>query len=754
MSRFGVRRILEKNALSSSKLVLMLIALVVGGLPGLGTVSAQSGVDYDADDDGLIEIEWLEQLDAMRWDLDGDGVVNDGNAERYFAAFPDAAEGMGCAERCRGYELTRNLDFKSAGSYASGVVNGKWTGGNGWLPIGVIDAFRATFEGNERTIANLYIDRRGNDQPEAIGLLGVSGGEIIRIGLVNVDVSGENNAGGIVGTNVGNISYAYATGSVSGDDHIGGLVGENSGFISHSHSDATVKISEETRDGNSVGGLVGGNNGIITSSRATGTVSGEVAGGLIGESWGRSNISSSYATGTVSGDIAGGLIGSGEGNITSNYSTSNVAGRFSGGLIGIHHRRGNVTSSYATGNVSVSVPEEASSQGVFAGGLAGENRGSIKFSYTTSNVRIDSDVPDAFIGGFVGKNDEANGISSSYWNTETSGQSAGVGEGPNTGVEGKTTAELQEPTDYTGIYADWLTDFDNADEDFDETTGVDDVWDFGTSSQYPELKADLDNSGHASWWEFGPQHGRPQPTPTPTPIATETPTPTATATQTTTPTPTPTPTSDTSVHVVMQDLGGSGKYAFSPSEMSFKVGERVTFILTSETEFHTFEVDDLDIYVEVDAGETVTFDFVFDKAGTYELICTPHSPQGKIGTITVKSATDISTPTHTATPTPTDTPVPTTTATHTPMPTDTPEPISTPEPTATPVPPTQTPVIIVVTATPSADAPSGGGCNSVGAVPVGAGAASLFLLLAPLGVVGGVRWGKVKAQKAYNSNSD
>ena len=73
-------------------------------------------------DDGLIEIEWLEQLDAVRWDLDGDGVVDDeANAERYFAAFPDAAEGMGCAEGCRGYELTRDLDFKSAGSYASGA---------------------------------------------------------------------------------------------------------------------------------------------------------------------------------------------------------------------------------------------------------------------------------------------------------------------------------------------------------------------------------------------------------------------------------------------------------------------------------------------------------------------------------------------------------------------------------------------------------------------------------------------------------
>ena len=77
-------------------------------------------VEYDTDDDGLIEIEWLGQLNAARWDLDGDGVVDDGgNAEAYSAAFPDATEEMGCAKGCHGYELMRDLDFKSAGSYAS-----------------------------------------------------------------------------------------------------------------------------------------------------------------------------------------------------------------------------------------------------------------------------------------------------------------------------------------------------------------------------------------------------------------------------------------------------------------------------------------------------------------------------------------------------------------------------------------------------------------------------------------------------------
>jgi len=58
--------------------------------------------------------------------------------------------------------------------------------------------------------------------------------------------------------------------------------------------------------------------------------------------------------------------------------------------------------------------------------------------------------------------------------------------------------------------------------------------------------------------------------------------------------------------------------------------------MTSETELHTFTVDDLNIDQSVDAGETVGFSFKFDKPGTYLLICIPHESQGMIGKITVE----------------------------------------------------------------------------------------------------------------------
>ena len=632
-----------------ARIVALSIALLFIVTAGLNVVRAQSAVDYDADDDGLIEIEWLEQLDAVRWDLDGDGFADDeANAGRYSAAFPDAMEGMGCADGCNGYELARDLDFKSAGSYAAGAVNEKWTSGNGWLPIGVNEKWSyATLEGNGHTISRLYIHRKGDTQPEAIGLFGHSGGTISRVGVIDVDiVAGHNVVGGLVGGNGGSIKSSFSSGKVVSVENgrVGGLVGENYSKITYNYSNASVF-------GGSSGGLVGWNDGNIASSYSKSEVSGvSWVGGIAGENLGI--ITGSYADSIISGGedgVAAGLAGVNYGRILSSYSTGNVSdGTSVGGFVGVNLSK--IVSSYSTGSVSGRKS---------VGGLVGYNEGTIKYAYSTGNV---SNVENGtVVGGFAGINHGSGDTLASYWNTETSEQTIGVGEGSVVGVEGKTTAELQEPTDYTGIYADWLTDFDNTDEDFDETTGVDGVWDFGTSSQYPELKVDIDNSGNASWWEFGPQHGRPQPTATPTPIATDTPTPTATATATATPTITPTPT------------------------------------------------------------ETAT-----------------------------PTSTPIPTETPTMTPTATDTPAPTATSTHTAVPTDTPAPTSTPEPTAPPAPLTQTPqvVVVVVTATPEsnadaempqADAPSSSRCNSVGAMPVGAAAANLLLLLAPLGIIGGVK---------------
>ena len=181
----------------------------------------------DADGDGLIEVSNLEQLNAIRYDLDGDGKADD-NAEVYDAAFHTDPGEVVCSQGCNGYELTRPLDFSQAGSYASGAVSAAWTGGTGWPPIGTSSKrFDTTFDGNGHTVSNLYIDRPGR----AAGLFGHTGqSSVIRAtGVEGVEVYGGDHTGALVARNRGIVRMSHATGSVTGDDFVGGLVGMNNG---------------------------------------------------------------------------------------------------------------------------------------------------------------------------------------------------------------------------------------------------------------------------------------------------------------------------------------------------------------------------------------------------------------------------------------------------------------------------------------------------------------------------------------------
>ena len=236
-------------------------------------------VDYDSDDDGLIEITALAQFDAVRHDLDGDGTPTDEGMAAYSAAFPDAVQGMGCStpEGCAGYELMADLDFNTDESGDADDGDAYWNNGAGWAPIGgdgsVVSAdsyternpFLATFEGNGHTVANLFIDTL----ERFAGLFGYTGldsdsgaaGVIRNVGLIDVNVSGELDVGGLVGQNRGVITGSYVTGCVSGWAYIGGLVGNNYGTITSSYAAGRV-----SGDGQGVGGLVGVNNGDVTAS--------------------------------------------------------------------------------------------------------------------------------------------------------------------------------------------------------------------------------------------------------------------------------------------------------------------------------------------------------------------------------------------------------------------------------------------------------------------------------------------------------
>ena len=68
-------------------------------------------VDIDKDNDGLIEIQTLAQLHAIRTDLDGDGRTDAG-----VEADPNLLGNIGCLDNaCKGYELSQTLNFDENG---------------------------------------------------------------------------------------------------------------------------------------------------------------------------------------------------------------------------------------------------------------------------------------------------------------------------------------------------------------------------------------------------------------------------------------------------------------------------------------------------------------------------------------------------------------------------------------------------------------------------------------------------------------
>ena len=236
------------------------------------TVRPTTTVDYDTDDDGLIEISNLAQLDAVRHDLTGYGYTFDA---AHTQAFPDGGSVLACGGLvgCVGYELLANLDFDTDGDGAVDSDDDYWNNGAGWMPIktpttGSIIPYSAIFEGNGHTITNLFIDSSEND----IGLFGEtrSSAVIRNLEMVSVQVTGTDNVGGLVGSNGGAVIGSFATGKVSGDDDVGGLVGANLDDGSVSASYSTAQVTGDDR----IGGLAGSSSGEVTATYATGRVVG------------------------------------------------------------------------------------------------------------------------------------------------------------------------------------------------------------------------------------------------------------------------------------------------------------------------------------------------------------------------------------------------------------------------------------------------------------------------------------------------
>ena len=372
------------------------------------------------------------------------------------------------------YELANDID-------ASDTVN--WNNGAGFEPVGDIsNRFTGSLDGKNQIIKGLFIDRPNTD---FVGLFGFiyDGGSVNNTGLVDVDVTGGNETGALVGTMpIGTVNNSYSTGNVIGQGYTGGLGGYTQGTVANSYASGEVS----GHDG--VGGLLGCGGGYEKNSYATGNVSGNVfVGGLIGYMQ-NGEVSNSYATGSVVGSSeVGGFIGSHNfGVIRESYATGNVVGNGSngsinyiGGFIGIYYN-GDVSESYASGNVTA--------QGDDIGGFAGYVEScTINNTYARGNVAgtgdyiggfagsvYNSNVNDSYatgyvtgtgtnIGGFAGY--KAGAVSGCFWDNETSGRTSSAGG------TGKNTTEMKTLSTFTD--AGW--DFDN-------------IWSMIENVTYPYLR--------------------------------------------------------------------------------------------------------------------------------------------------------------------------------------------------------------------------------------------------------------------------
>ena len=422
------------------------------------TVETLTVASIDSDGNTLIDITSLERLHNMRYTLNG---------RRYKTSSTDPGSQCGPdgTTACTGYELTRSLDFTDADSYDGSIGNAMraWrpnsmansmgrilpqamaddAQNSGWDPIGTFTTpFNSRFEGNGRTISNLY-GRRSTTRE--LGLFGGTGtNSVIRsIGVATVRFYGSDSAddiGALVGHNSGTIVASYASGVVNGgagDDRIGGLAG-----VSDSRP--------------------------IVASYASGVVNGgagnDNVGGLVGSSVTASRIIASYASGTVNGGAdndtgVGGLVGVMSGaDMTASYASSTVngnAGNDNVGGLGGGVTVSNIFASYASGTADGGADSDT------AGSMAG----------------IHADTPIASYGFGTVTGEETAGIDG----TARTGGVAGVGGG----IVGARTLTL------TNAGSEWNQAVITTDRATTVTTM--DAWDFGTAAETPVLKyADYD----------------------------------------------------------------------------------------------------------------------------------------------------------------------------------------------------------------------------------------------------------------------
>ena len=390
---------------------------------------------------------------------------------------------MGCPSTCAGYELEQDIDLDTNGNGRFDAPDTLWHDGAGWTPIGYLegegDQFTATLNGNGKSIRNLMIDWNDADYVGLFRVLG-NGSEVRNLQIPDAEITGNNFVGTLAGKAQSTMTNIQLSGTVNGQSATAGLTGQVEPNSAISHITSAVNVTADY-----------GASGITTWAEATelrhiistGTVTANQgwASGLTNNAV-DAQISDSCTTGNISGAAVAGLVFQAqESTITRSCATGNITSsrHQASGLI-YSATNSTVEQSYAKGAVSATTyraPHARRTQASIVGGIVTQgDEITVRNSYFAGTL---TGTGVCHYGGFVyggcGSFESAgvypispnatDDVKDSYWDSTEQENGRGTGTG-------KSTREMQAPTENVGIYRKWDPR----------------VWDFGNSVQYPALK--------------------------------------------------------------------------------------------------------------------------------------------------------------------------------------------------------------------------------------------------------------------------
>ena len=444
---------------------------------------AETRIDFDLDDDGLIEINNLADLNQIRHEITEQGMF------KFIKGNTLYGENTGCpTDGCIGYELTTDLDFDTNGDQQVNAQDEYWNDGKGFEPIGNFGLkFTAEFNGNNHLIKNLTIIR---PEQNFNGLFAYLEEADIHDLKLQAYLETNSTSGALIGyawrTRVTNISASVTViapeqstenyNCIEGKE-LGGLIGVLDGSSSAGHLQVDANITGCKR----IGGIFG----------SVGDVSSDIT---------LTHLASKF-TGTGFSSV-GGIAGhASNATIEKSYAESHITGYSNlGGILGVGDKS-NITDSLVTGSITLS---DSARKYARAGGAMGSDASEGSQSTLTRIISLVSfeDVQPGdqyFIGGISG--DSLSLINGSVYAVDLAKRSKAFGNGRN----------LEMTSD--------LSDIQCADEKPNQCNGLSfpehasiknhknqALWAFGNNTQAPSINimdlefTDADGNGATDNW--------------------------------------------------------------------------------------------------------------------------------------------------------------------------------------------------------------------------------------------------------------